>query len=131
MIPKFRASIKTKKGNVFIFSNEYDVTFYKDYVQFWQGLSKYKIEYKNLMLYSGMKDTVGNDIYEGDIIYWDYWDEGGSDKGKARVVIKDGCFKLLDIKTGEEVWDTLYDCLYDCTVYLDGNIYQSNFKDSR
>lgn len=130
MIKKIRAPIKTRDGYIFIFSKDHDVTFYNDYVQFWQGLSKYKIEHKDVMLCSDMKDNIGDDIYEGDIIHWEYWDEW-EDRGKAQVVIKDGCFKLLDIKTGKEVWDSLYECVQNCTVYLDGHIYQSDFKGSR
>lgn len=83
MIPKFRAIIETKKGKVLIYSKNHDVTFYQNYVQFWQGLTKHKISYENLMQYTGL--DVNGEIYEQDIVFDPHsqttgvvkWDEEG------------------------------------------------------
>ena len=34
-------------------------------------------------------------------------------------------FKLLDIHTEKEVWDSLFDCIENCNVYLQGNVYEN------
>lgn len=47
------------------------------------------------------------------------------DSGRAKIVFKEGMFKLLDVRTGEEVWDNLFDCIENCNVYLQGNIYEN------
>ncbi|MGQ7357085.1 YopX family protein [Streptococcus suis] len=78
-----------------------------------------------LMRSTGLFDTVCQDeLFEDDVILWTYFDEW-EDSGNARIVHRDGCWKLLDIKTGKEVWDTLFDCLENCSVYLVGNIYEN------
>ncbi|HEM3578239.1 TPA: hypothetical protein U1C15_001917 [Streptococcus suis] len=65
-----------------------------------------------------------DELFEGDVISWTYFDEF-EDSGKARIIYEDGCWKLLDIKTGKEAWDSLFDCLENCTVFLCGNIYEN------
>ncbi|WP_449454923.1 YopX family protein [Streptococcus suis] len=78
-----------------------------------------------LMQSTGMFCTFAQDeLFEDDVIFWTYFDEF-EDSGKARIVYRDGCWKLLDIKTGKEVWDSLFDCLENCTVFLSGNIYEN------
>lgn len=69
-------------------------------------------------------DDIGEEIFEGDVILWTYWDEF-EDSGRAKIVFKEGMFKLLDVRTGEEVWDNLFDCIENCNVYLQGNIYEN------
>lgn len=78
-----------------------------------------------LMQSTGLFDTYcRNELFEDDIILWTYFDEW-EDSGNARIVYRDGCWKLLDVKTDKEVWDTLFDCLENCSVYLAGNIYEN------
>lgn len=78
-----------------------------------------------VMQSTGLFSTFSEDeLFEDDVIFWTYFDEF-EDTGKARIVYRDGCWKLLDIKTGKEVWDSLFDCLENCTVFLSGNIYEN------
>ncbi|HEM4766548.1 TPA: YopX family protein [Streptococcus suis] len=78
-----------------------------------------------IMKSTGLFDTFHQDIlFEDDVILWTYFDEW-EDSGNARIVYRDGCWKLLDVKTGKEVWDSLFDCLENCNVYLAGNIYEN------
>lgn len=73
---------------------------------------------------TGLFDDLGNELFEGDIILWTYWDEF-KDEGVAKIVFDKGMFKLLDLITGEEVWNSLFDCIENCNVYLNGNVYES------
>ncbi|HEP1811920.1 TPA: hypothetical protein VB844_000514 [Streptococcus suis] len=78
-----------------------------------------------VMQSTGLFSTFSEDeLFEDDVIFWTYFDEF-EDTGKARIIHRDGCWKLLDIKTGKEVWDSLFDCLENCTVFLSGNIYEN------
>ena len=77
-----------------------------------------------VMQSSELKDDIGETLFEGDIILWTYFD-GFEDEGVAKIVFDKGMFKLLDINTGEEVWDSLFDCIENCSVYLQGNIYKN------
>ncbi|MCL4882639.1 YopX family protein [Streptococcus suis] len=79
-----------------------------------------------VMQSTGRFDTFRQDeLFEDDVILWTYFDEW-EDSGNARIVYRDGCWKLLDVKTGKEVWDSLFDCLENCSVYLAGNIYENH-----
>ena len=73
---------------------------------------------------TGLRDEFGKELFEGDIIFWDYWDEF-EDSGSAKIVFDEGMFKLLDIRTEKEVWNNLFDCIENCKVYLEGNIYEN------
>lgn len=73
---------------------------------------------------SDLKDDLGETLFEGDIILWNYWDEWEGE-GLAKIVFDKGMFKLLDIHTEEEVWDSLFDCIENCSVYLQGNVYKN------
>lgn len=77
-----------------------------------------------VMQSSELKDDIGETLFEGDIILWTYSD-GFEDEGVAKIVFDKGMFKLLDINTGKEVWDSLFDCIENCSVYLQGNIYKN------
>lgn len=77
-----------------------------------------------VMQSSELKDDIGETLFEGDIILWTYFD-GFEDEGVAKIVFDKGMFKLLDINTGEEVWNSLFDCIENCSVYLQGNIYKN------
>lgn len=77
-----------------------------------------------VMQSSELKDDIGETLFEGDIILWTYFD-GFEDEGVAKIVFDKGMFKLLDINTGEEVWNSLFDCTENCSLYLQGNIYKN------
>lgn len=77
-----------------------------------------------LMQSTGFRDELDNEIFEGNVILWTYWDEF-EDEGSAKVIFDKGMFKLLDIRTEKEVWDNLFDCIENCNVYLQGNIYEN------
>ena len=77
-----------------------------------------------LMQSTGFRDDIDEEIFEGDIILWTYWD-GFEDSGKAKIILDKGMFKLLDICTEKEVWDNLFDCIENCNIYLQGNIYEN------
>lgn len=72
---------------------------------------------------TGLFDEIGEELFEGDVILWTYYDEF-EDEGVAKIVFDNGMFKLLDLVTGEEVWNSLFDCIENCNVYLQGNIYK-------
>lgn len=78
----------------------------------------------HLMQSTGLRDELGEELFEGDVILWSYWDEF-EDSGSAKVIFDKGMFKLLDIRTGKEVWNNLFDCIENCNVYLQGNIYEN------
>ena len=88
------------------------------------NLKGWSIDDEYLMQSTGLSDELGKELFEGDIILWTYWDEF-EDSGSAKIVFDKGMFKLLDIRTGKEVWDNLFDCIENCNVFLQGNIYEN------
>lgn len=82
-------------------------------------------DYDSIMQSTGLSDELGEELFEGDVILWSYWDEF-EDGGSAKVIFDKGMFKLLDIRTGKEVWNNLFDCIENCNVYLQGNIYENH-----
>ncbi|NQP30707.1 hypothetical protein HO924_00520 [Streptococcus suis] len=137
MIPKFRAWDKENKKMLVV--NDicnlfWENTFFECYelVPDPKGKREYelinhRIDFEDcvLMQSTGLFSTFSEDeLFEDDVIFWTYFDEF-EDTGKARIVHRDGCWKLLDIKTGKEAWDSLFDCLENCTVFLSGNIYEN------
>lgn len=82
------------------------------------------VEHLVIMQSTGFTDCIGEEIFEGDIILWTYWDEF-EDSGTAKIIFDKGMFKLLDVRTGEEVWNNLFDCIENCNVFLQGNIYEN------
>ena len=77
-----------------------------------------------LMQSTGLKDDFGKELFVDDVILWSYWDEF-EDSGRAKIIFYEGMFKLVDIRTGKDVWDNLFNCLENCDVYLQGNIYEN------
>ena len=73
---------------------------------------------------TGLRDELDEELFEGDVILWSYWDEF-EDSGSAKIVFDKGVFKLLDIRTGKSVWDNLFYCSENCNIYLQGNIYEN------
>lgn len=116
MIPKFRAwNTETKEIEVF--------KTYEEISELFLALSADDGFY-SVMQSTGFTDDLGEAIFEGDVILWTYWDEF-EDEGVAKIVFDKGMFKLLDIVTGEEVWNSLFDCIENCNVYLQGNVYEN------
>lgn len=77
-----------------------------------------------IMQSTGFRDECDEELFEGDVIFWTYWDEF-EDSGIAKIIFDKGMFKLLDIHTEKEVWDSLSDCFENCNVYLQGNIHEN------
>ena len=131
MIPKFRAWDKTRNemnykimvGNCDLSDGNWTCPIIwieekKDWLHF-------DDDYECIMQSTGLRDELDEELFEGDFILWTYWDEF-EDSGRAKIVFKEGMFKLLDVRTGEEVWDNLFDCIENCNVYLQGNIYENS-----
>ena len=127
MIPKYRAWLKQYDVMV---DDVTDMTFFEGNLEFIghktaDGVSlQYCADDINLMQSTGMFDDLDNELFEGDIILWTYFD-GFEDLGVAKIVFDNGMFKLLDINKGEEVWDSLFGCIENCSVYLQGNVYKN------
>ncbi|RKV84905.1 MAG: hypothetical protein D8H99_41250 [Streptococcus sp.] len=122
MIPKYRAWDKLDKeiyevGEIHWFRGEFD--FIGDGITF-----KRDADEVELMQSTGLRDEFDKELFEGDVIEWSYWDEF-EDSGSAKIVFDKGMFKLLDVRTGKEVWNNLFDCIENCNVYLQGNIYEN------
>ena len=125
MIPKFRAWIKTENcfadyiESIRIYINEIDLC--------WGGICESDcFDFKDVLLMqsTGLKDYLGEELFEGDVIEWSYWD-GFEDSGTAKIIFDKGMFKLLDVRTEKSVWDNLFDCIENCNVFLQGNIYEN------
>lgn len=116
MTPKFRAwdkETKTMNGMAEIYKNRN------------QEIELHPRDENIILMQStGFRDDIDEEIFEGDIILWTYWDEF-EDSGKAKIILDKGMFKLLDICTEKEVWDNLFDCIENCNIYLQGNIYEN------
>lgn len=125
MIPKFRAYHKELKMMfevlaIDFFNKAVTVKFDKEHYRI------YSFDDIILMQSTGLFDTdCLDELFDGDVIYWKYYDSDWSDSGKAQIIFKNGSWKLLDVKTNEEVWDNLYDCLENCIVFKKGNIYEN------
>ena len=95
------------------------VRLYDDFGEYWRDFRDVK-----LMQSTGLKDYFGKELFEGDVIEWNYWDEF-EDSGTAKIIFDKGMFKLLDVRTEKSVWDNLFDCIEICNVFLQGNIYEN------
>lgn len=126
MIPKYRFySKRMKKMGVVISLKPFRN---RVYVEWSDNLSGTEVvDDKGILMQStGLFDTnCLDELFDGDVIYWKYYDSDWSDSGKAQIIFKNGSWKLLDVKTNEEVWDNLYVCLENCNVFKKGNIYEN------
>ena len=125
MKPRYRAWIKEEK----CFADYVEtIRYYEKEIDLcWGGICEsdcFNFEDVIFTQSTRFTDDIGEEIFEGDVILWTYWDEF-EDSGRAKIVFKEGIFKLLDVRTGEEVWDNLFDCIANCNVYLQGNIYEN------
>lgn len=122
MIPKYRAWLKNDKKMVDVDVINFDngqLDFIGDGITFMR-----KADEIELMQSTGLFDEIDEELFEGDVILWTYWDEF-EDEGRAEIVFENGMFKLLDTRSRKEVWDNLFDCIENCNVYLVGDIYQN------
>lgn len=120
MIPRFRAWLKNDKEMVDADEIHWDngqLDFIGDGITFMRIADEIE-----LMQSTDFESDLEDELFEGDIILWTYWDEF-EDEGRAVIVFENGMFKLLDTRTRKEVWDNLFDCVENCNVYLVGNIY--------
>ncbi|AGF87449.1 YopX family protein [Streptococcus suis] len=125
VVPKFRAWHKAMQRTSEVLAISYERQKVK--IKHLRGTTHMTVPLDDVVLMqsTGLFSTFSEDeLFEDDVIFWTYFDEF-EDTGKARIVYRDGCWKLLDVKTGKEVWDSLFDCLENCTVFLSGNIYEN------
>lgn len=122
MIPKFRAWDKLRKRISVVDRIYFDT----EGVQLRDDGGLYWRHFREVILMqsTGLKDESDKELFVDDVILWTYWDEF-EDSGRAKIVFDKGMFKLLDIRTGKDVWDNLFDCLENCNVYLQGNVHEN------
>lgn len=114
---KFRAWIKKEKKmvNVFLMSLTEK---WIGYQIFYEEEKKKKFEFSDsenfkLMQYTGLKDSLGNEIYEGDILWNEYDEEYGE------VIFDEGEWKLLESNISQNLFSMLD------VVEVKGNIYEN------
>jgi uncharacterized phage protein (TIGR01671 family) len=122
MIPKFRAWLKGDKEMVDVD----EIAFRTNWIRVFYELNYYWFKFDDVILMqsTGLEDDSGKELFVDDVILWTYWDEF-EDSGRAKIIFDKGMFKLLDIRTGKDVWDNLFDCLENCNVYLQGNVHEN------
>lgn len=122
MITKYRAWLKNDKKMIEVSFIDYDTKLIGLNIDL--EVIIFDFDDVILMQSTGLKSDLEEELFEGDIILWTYWNEF-EDEVRAEIVFENGMFKLLDTLTRKEVWDNLFDCIENCNVYLVGNIYQN------
>lgn len=114
---KYRAWLEEEKKmvNVFLMSLTEK---WIGYQIFYEEEKKKKFEFSDsenfkLMQYTGLKDSLGNEIYEGDIIWNEYDEEYGE------VTFDEGEWKLLESNISQNLFSLLD------VVEVKGNIYEN------
>lgn len=124
MIPKFRAWIKNDKKMKDVLSIDFETesieTENEDGYELYNAISYFPEII--LMQSTGLKDSNGVEIYEGDVIEWSYWvGDYEEERGRSEIKVFDGAFRLKDSND---------EALYDFTewaeeYYVVGNVYEN------